>query len=298
MYLATFTLEGDMISIEPLTNQLNLCSQEHNKEYLSFGTTIKIKCEIDYEKYASRANYTTYFYELFLHDPVVGEYIPVPIKINNIPNQEAAWQSNNSTEPSKWILTRRFFLIDNISGLEGATALNNINSEPRAIRYPHLLKFQFVLAEKMSEAKLYVPYLELYYKTKRGVLLNDIPTSIVFFEAQYTMNIDHLLYVFKSLFITLNFVIIVHVIIRMYSWYQLNPPSLSPDNHNLWMISTFFFTLFQVWGFYMFWFTTCITGYFWVFMKLQYQVFILLYPTNPEAWWDNNRAFDVSHVNF
>lgn len=293
-YLATFTLEGDFLGIEPLTNQLNLCSDANKLEYISFGQSVKIECEIDYFAF-TRLNYTTHFYELFFYDPIAKDYIPVPIKINNIPNEKGSWGPNNSTKPDEWILTRRFFMVDNIAGIQGTNAYEDKTVIPSAIRYPHLLKFQFVLANG-EDPKIYVPYLELYYKTKRRVLLNDVPSSIVFFEAQYTMNIDHLLYVFKSIFITLNFVIIIHVLLRMYSWYQLNPPNLSKETHNIWMVYTFFLTYFQIWGFYMFWFTICITGYFWIFLKLQYQVFLLLYPVNPEAWWDNNRPFDVSYL--
>ena len=118
----------------------------------------------------------------------------------------------------------------------------------------------------------------------------------MFFESQYTMNIDHLIYVFQSIFITLNVVILLHLILKMYSYNMLNPAVLSPDQqlYCYSFIVKFFSTLFQLWGFYMFWFCLCVTGYFWIFMKLQYQVFILLYPANPEAWWDNNRPFDVS----
>lgn len=292
-FLATYTLEGDFLGIEPLTNQLNLCKKSFDLNYLSFGKSIQISCEIDYYRFSNRANYTTYFYELFLLDPVANDYIPIPLKIINIPNEKAAWQPNNNTDPSNWILTRRFFLVDNIAAIVGENSYYDININPTAIRYPHLLKFQFVLQNR-SEPRIYLPYLELYYKTKTEVLLPKVPTSLLFFEAQYTMSIDHLISVFQSIFITLNFIIIIHILFKMYSWYQLNPPSLSPENHKIWMISTFFFTLFQLWGFYMFWFTTCIVGYFWIFLKLQYQVFLLLYPTNPEAWWDNTRPFDVN----
>lgn len=61
------------------------------------------------------------------------------------------------------------------------------------------------------------------------------------------------------------------------------------------MITTFFFTLFQLWGLYMFWFTTVILGYFYVFFKLQYQVFLLLYPATNMGWYNNMRPFDVRY---
>ena len=226
-YIASYDYEGNYFGMKRLTNELNLCSNdlEDNLEYMRFGNSADIACEIDFYHFL-RSNYTSYFYELFLYDPSSKEFIDIPIMIVNAKNGNDGWKRNNETSPSEWLLTRRFFTVDNLAGIEGKGNYFNIDSIPKAIRYPHIFKFKITLQNR-QDARIYLPYVEIYYKTKRFVDMSEIPTSLAMFQVAYLMDTSYLLYVFKSIFITLNVVIGIHILLKMYSWYQLNPPELS-----------------------------------------------------------------------
>lgn len=228
IFIAKYDLEGNYYGLNRLTNELNLCSDilNDNLEFMNFGVSVDIRCDVDFDRFL-RHNYTTYFYELFLYDPIAKEFIDIPIRIDNAPNGKDAWKKNNSTDPENWLLSRRFFLVDNISGVEGNGNYFNLNVMPTAIRYAHVLNFKVVLQNR-KEPRIYVPYVEIFYRSKSRALISTIPKSRIVFQSTYVMNIDHLIYVFQSIFITLSIIIGIHVLIKMYSWYSLNPPSLSP----------------------------------------------------------------------
>ncbi len=55
------------------------------------------------------------FYELYLVD-YNGFLIDIPVLISNIIGAQGD-SPNNNTDTSKWLLTRRFFIFDSISGI-------------------------------------------------------------------------------------------------------------------------------------------------------------------------------------
>ena len=90
-----------------------------------FGTTIENSCNFDLSRLTSSSPYDNpknqnMFYELYLED-FDGQLIDVPVLIQNLldrnglkPNQDASKGSQ-----SQWRLTRRFFIFDTKSGVEG-----------------------------------------------------------------------------------------------------------------------------------------------------------------------------------
>jgi hypothetical protein len=294
LYIAKYDYEGNYFGMKRLSNELNLCTNdnEKTKSFMQFGNSVSIKCNIDFYRYL-RGNYTTYFYELFMFDQTTNEMIDIPIMIDNAKNEKEGWKRNNETNPSNWLLTRRFFMIDNIAGLEGQGSYFNNEALPKAIRYAHIVNFKVTLQSNRYDSKIFLPYVEIFYKTKRLVDVKEIPTSEVIFQSNYLMDISHLYRIFTIVFIVIIIIISINLLVNMYSWYQMNPPELSPDNHTLWMLTTFLFTLMKLWGFYIFWFTFSCLGYFYIFFKLQYQVFIFLFPTSKMVFWDIHRPHDV-----
>jgi hypothetical protein len=119
--------------MEPLSTQLQLCSKsyEDGRKFRQFGASIQNSCYLDLNSLVNRNN-KMYFYELFLKDPSSNGLLDVPVMIDNILNIKTG-KTNNSTEPSTWILVRRFTLFDNLGGFEGTNAFsggikNEINS--------------------------------------------------------------------------------------------------------------------------------------------------------------------------
>jgi meckelin len=293
-FIAKYDIFGKYLGMTLLTNELELCSNtyEDGYEYRSFGTTIINRCNINLSKFLDR-NFTMYFYELYLLDPTTNLLIDVPIMIDNIPNPKASGVTgnmNNSTAPIDWILVRRFFLIDNLSGIQGANAFDSGTVTPFAIRFPRLLKLIITL-QNGPGAKIMVPFLEIFYKAKTANYIKQEAQSLVMFVSEYRMDIESFKSAMNGIFIALNVLVGIFVCIRMYIWYKLNPPTLSPDNYNLWFLWVGLFKLFQYWGLTMFWFIWGISAYWFIFFKLQYRVFLLLPPLG--TWYDNYRPFDI-----
>ncbi len=293
-FIAKYDIYGNYFGMAELTTELELCSEtfEDGFEFRSFGTTIENRCNINLAKYLNR-NYTTFFYELYLLDPTTKELIDIPVMIDNIPNPKASGisgKANNSTKPVDWILTRRFFIVDNIAGIQTAGEFEKGNESPFAVRFPRLFKLH-VLLQNTEGAKIVVPYLEAFYKSKTGLFLEQEPQTLVIFISEYNMDIASFHSAMQGIFVALNIILGVLVAIRMYIWYKLNPPILSPDNYSLWFLWKGLFKLFQYWGITFFWFIWGISAYWYIFFKLQYRVFVLLPPL--DTWYANYRSFDI-----
>jgi hypothetical protein len=216
--------------MEPLTNQVTLCSEnyEDGEKYRSFGSLLVQSCSIDLTKYLSR-NYTMYFYELFLMNPKTQKLIDVPVMIDNIPNPKSldAKLSNNGTSPENWILTRRFFLIDNLSALQNLNSFIQKIEEPIAIRFPKLIKM-IILLQNSKEPKIMIPYFEILYKAKLKSLMKNFPSVYMKFISEYKMDITSFKDTMLGIFMGLNVLVIIMTVSKMYIWYKLNPPDLSP----------------------------------------------------------------------
>jgi meckelin len=230
-YIAKYDIFGNFLGIKQLTSELNLCSKtyEDGIDYRSFGKTIINRCEINLCEYQTK-NHTMYFYEMYMLDPKQNELIDIPIMIDNIPNPKASGtigNMNNSTNPIDWILVRRFFLIDNLSAIQGTNSFINGDVNASAIRFPRLIKL-IVLLQEADGSKIMVPYLEIFYKTKSDAFIQQTPQTLVIFVSEYKMSIKSFKNAALAILITLIVLIIVVVCVKMYIWYRLNPPSLSP----------------------------------------------------------------------
>lgn len=84
------------------------------------GKDIDISCTFDLSRLTSvnqyeHPNYENRFFELYLVD-WNDDLIDVPILITSILS-ETGQMPNFETDESRWILTRRFFLFDTVSGI-------------------------------------------------------------------------------------------------------------------------------------------------------------------------------------
>lgn len=217
--------------MEPLRNKLILCSESYSdsERFRTFGSLLVKECEINLRKFLSK-DYTMFFYELFLYNPKTFELIDIPVMIHNIPNPKSEIEGNkenSNTSPENWILTRRFFIVDNISGLQTLNSFKNGGDIPIAIRFPKLIKM-VILLQNTAESKIMLPYFEILYKSKLTSLLENFPTSTVKFISEYKMDISNFKDIMLGIFLALNFIVLCMGVTKMYAWYKLNPPQLSP----------------------------------------------------------------------
>jgi hypothetical protein len=170
-----------------------------------------------------------YFYELFLMEPKSNKLIDIPVMIDNIPNPKASGfgSLNNATNAENWILTRRFFLIDNLSALQNSGEFSSGKGIPFAIRFPKLIKL-IVILQNTSGSKIMTPYVEIFYKAQTQTLISQTQKTLVSFVSEYRMNIQGFIDAAQAIFIVLNILIGIIVVIKMYVWHKLNPPTLSP----------------------------------------------------------------------
>ena len=73
-----------------------------------------------------------------------------------------------------------------------------------------------------------VPYIEIFYKSKIKNLIENLPRTYVIFISEYKMSIENFKSVMVGIFVALNILVGIMVAVKMYIWYKLNPPALSP----------------------------------------------------------------------
>jgi meckelin len=234
-YIAKYDIFGNFLGINQLTTDFNLCSKsfEDGMNYRSFGETIINNCNINLWEYQTM-NYTMYFYELYLFDPVQNILIDIPIMIDNIQNPKASGASgnmNSNANPADWILVRRFFIVDNLSAIQGSNNFINGNKNAFAVRFAKLMKL-VVLLQDTNGAKIMVPYLEIFYKAKSQSFIQQTPETSIVFSSEYKMSIANFKSMALAILISLTVLIFIIVCIKMHIWYKLNPPSLSPVRLN------------------------------------------------------------------
>lgn len=124
------------------------------------------------------------FYELFLID-YNGDFIDVPVLIKNIvgPQGDAP---NKEELVSKWILTRRFFLFDTISGVN-IEDWNKPNRVPLIVRYAKTFILKVNLDVSNNEM-INVPYLQIDYRERSGSYIADNSLTTVMFNTEYIMS--------------------------------------------------------------------------------------------------------------
>lgn len=86
-------------------------------------------------------------------------------------------------EESDWILTRRFFLFDTVSGLPESSYPNG---KPLAVRYPKeiILKVNLDLIE---EEMINVPYFYIAYRERAITLIEENPLASINFKSEYLL---------------------------------------------------------------------------------------------------------------
>lgn len=187
------------------------------------------------------------FYEIFVKDfSQQNQMIDVPILIKNIKNQQFPNKLNNETGTENAILTRRFFIIDNVSGIQGdrnyanflknfytnqndyANLLNEKNRVlPIAIRYAAEMKL-IINVRTDVKYRIFRPHLEIFYKSK---LLSNSQTyylSNTNFSVDYKMNITRFNNIMLGLLIAIIVGIFIVAGIRLNVWRTTHPKYYDP----------------------------------------------------------------------
>uniref|UniRef100_A0A8C0A9J3 Transmembrane protein 67 n=1 Tax=Bos mutus grunniens TaxID=30521 RepID=A0A8C0A9J3_BOSMU len=151
-FLKWQTLEGGILQLCPDTET------RLNAAY-SFGTTYQQSCEIPVPKILTDFPTPT-FYDVYLEytDENQHQYIwAVPVLNLNL--QHKKMFVNKDSSSGKWLLTRRIFLVDTLSGRE-----NDLGSQPRLIRVATQISLSIHLVPNTKNGNIYPPLITIAYR--------------------------------------------------------------------------------------------------------------------------------------
>lgn len=225
---AKYSLEGDFLGFEDLTSQLQLCGADYTygKDYREFGKTVQTTCKFDPSKLIDSAlqpNNTDIFYELFMKD-VDGNYIDIPVKIQNYLVSTDQYP-NHSEDINNWKLTRRFFIYDTLSGVEGNGKYAAGSTYSTYVRWLHTVKIMVEL-DPNSNDKMYIPYVELEYRAKSLTNIDNGSYDEISFEAKYSFDPTNYWIVALIIFAIINGVVLLIVLFKIYCWARRHPKQL------------------------------------------------------------------------
>ena len=149
--LAVHTANGTFLGIRNDTLNLQLCADKPSKmnAAYSFSTSYSISCSISV---SNLLNSKTLFYDLYFFTSETELYA-VPLLVENY--KSGSTYVNQGNDRSKWKLTRRFFLVDNLSGR------TQLDRAPSLLRYAEKIELKFRL--RNTNGQIYPPYMKIKY---------------------------------------------------------------------------------------------------------------------------------------
>uniref|UniRef100_A0A2K6GEA5 Transmembrane protein 67 n=1 Tax=Propithecus coquereli TaxID=379532 RepID=A0A2K6GEA5_PROCO len=174
-FLKWQTLEGGILQLCPDTEtRLNAA--------FSFGTTYQQNCEIPISKILTDFP-TPIFYDVYLEytDENQHQYIwAVPVLNLNLQHNKRFVNQDSSS--GMWLLTRRIFLVDAVSGQE-----NDLGSQPKVIRIATQISLSINLVPNTKNGNIYPPLITIAY---RDIDIKDPKSQSVevSFSVKYEMN--------------------------------------------------------------------------------------------------------------
>ncbi|XP_075599833.1 meckelin [Balearica regulorum gibbericeps] len=182
---ASFDAAGNFLKWQSLEGGiLQLCPDTQTKlnAAYAFGTTYQQSCKISVSKILlDFAN--PIFYDLFLeYTGDNGQQYLWAVPVLNLNLQYSEMFVNQGSNMNNWLLTRRFFLVDALSGKE-----NDLGKLPRVIRIASKITISIRLLSHTQRGTIYPPLITIGYT---DVLVQNPETQsvMVSFSVNYEMN--------------------------------------------------------------------------------------------------------------
>ncbi|XP_037236867.1 meckelin isoform X1 [Falco biarmicus] len=182
---ASFDAAGNFLKWQSLEGGiLQLCPDTQTKlnAAYTFGTTYQQSCKISVSKILlDFAN--PIFYDLFLeYNDDNGQQYLWAVPVLNLNLQYSEMFVNQGSNMNNWLLTRRFFLVDALSGKE-----NDLGKLPRVIRIASKITISIRLVSHTQRGTIYPPLITIAYT---DVLIQNPETQsvMVSFSVSYEMN--------------------------------------------------------------------------------------------------------------
>nr|XP_048276118.1 meckelin [Myodes glareolus] len=182
---ASYDIRGNFIKWQTLEGGvLQLCPDTETRldAAYSFGTTYQQNCEISLSKILADFP-SPIFYDVYLEYTDKDDHHYVwAIPVLNLNLQHNKMFVNQDSSSSKWLLTRRIFLVDAVSGRE-----NDLGSQPRVVRIATQISLSIRLVPNTKNGNIYTPLLTIAYS---DVDIRDANSQSVkiSFSVKYEMN--------------------------------------------------------------------------------------------------------------
>lgn len=284
--LAKYTMNGTFVAIEDVTNQFEFCSKDTlgrdggRSHWSGFGMSYRVEhsCPI-----SGLLGKEMFLYDMYLVDespdackPESDCFYPVPflnrnlVKDNKFPNVNQRLGDDIDD-----VYTRRFFLFDNEFG--------RTSSGIEAVRYAKKIVLQIQIQSEKT-TRLYPPKLTIEYATatKESWLGEDEISSV--FQVEYSMKTNKF---WESIQIMIGFLCAFGVAIfgiRLNNWQSRQRSSDDTGSggsmFGLSLVLHAFMVACHTFAVLLFSFIFMICAYWFIFFKLQNEVFLLLPPEN------------------
>lgn len=182
---ASYDIRGNFIRWQTVEGgALQLCPDTErrlNAAY-SFGTTYQQNCEISLSKLLADFP-SPVFYDIYLeYTDEAQHHFLWAIPVLNLNLQHNKLFVNQDSSSSKWLLTRRIFLVDAVSGRE-----NDLGNQPRVIRVATQISLSVRLVPNTKNGNIYTPLLTIAY---RDIDIKNAHSQSVkiSFSVKYEMN--------------------------------------------------------------------------------------------------------------
>ncbi|XP_005381854.1 PREDICTED: meckelin [Chinchilla lanigera] len=150
-FLKWQTLEGGVLQLCPDTEA------RLNAAY-SFGTTYQQNCEISLSKILTDFP-TPIFYDVYLEYTDANQQQNIwAVPVLNLNLQHYKMFVNQDSSSAKWLLTRRIFLVDAVSGRE-----NDLGNQPKVIRIATQISLSIHLVPDTKSGNIYPPLITIAY---------------------------------------------------------------------------------------------------------------------------------------
>ncbi|XP_006538071.1 meckelin isoform X2 [Mus musculus] len=182
---ASYDIRGNFIKWQPLEGGvLQLCPDTERRldAAYAFGTTYQQNCEISLSKLLVDFS-SPVFYDVYLEytDEEQHRYL-WPIPVLNLNLQHNKLFVNQDSSSSKWLLTRRIFLVDAVSGRE-----NDLGNQPRVIRVATQISLSIRLVPNTKNGNIYTPLLTIAY-SDIDIKNAHSQSAKISFSVKYEMN--------------------------------------------------------------------------------------------------------------
>ncbi|KAJ8322951.1 hypothetical protein O5D80_008469 [Batrachochytrium dendrobatidis] len=273
--LGVYHLNGSFLGYQNLTTQFQLCSTDSltASNWDRVARDYTNTCLLNLYNLVSQ-NYDTYFYELFLAQPL-GQLYPVPIRISNY-RTVSGLQINRNPSMIDWSnsqLFRRFFLIDTASGI--------VNGATTIVRFPSSISITIFKASDVG--KITLPIVDITYTEREISAISETDKSIfsttpISFSVAYVQDYSVIKQVLMYTFVIAIAVGLVYAFYttRLWSSRNLGPYDSIDIRFIFRLLVNVCGALGPIMGSYLFVVVVC----FFIFFKIQSVLFIYI-PYNP-----------------